>query len=137
MAKTYWSQPEPGGHGELVGNRLVVVEDNPDTQRLAELLLTRMGATVAVCPDGLVAIDCVMETLRTTAIDAIFMDMNLPFISGYETTRRLRKAGVDCKIIALTAENDELTPTRCLAAGCVAYLAKPIRTEDVLRVLKE
>lgn len=116
--------------------RILVVDDYIDNQELAKSLLERMECEVDVAEDGLEAVEMVKES----DYDAVFMDVQLPELDGYDATRLIREAEGDGKhvpIIALTANALEGDKEKCLKAGMDDYLAKPFRGEDIEKVLSK
>lgn len=116
--------------------RVLVVDDYLDNQELARSLLERMACEVDVAEDGQEALGMIEEV----TYDAIFMDIQMPELDGYETTRRIRKvetADRHVPIIALTANAMEGDKEKCLKAGMDDYIAKPFRGEDMERVLRK
>jgi len=112
--------------------RVLLVEDNPANQRVAEMLLQKMGHSTELAANGQQALDRLAEQ----SFDAVLMDCQMPGLDGYETTRRIRSgqvAGVDARvpIIALTAYARLEDQSRCLEAGMDAYVTKPIRVRDL------
>ncbi|MEO2014060.1 MAG: ABC transporter substrate-binding protein [Fuerstiella sp.] len=122
-AEIEWQVPDIN----LSNVRILIVEDTPDTRDLLTCFLEEAGANVTASADGTDGVAKAMEAMTAdSAYDLILMDMRMPGMDGYAATKRLRAAGVDCPIVALTAfamKHDEQT---CLDAGCDAYLSKPI-----------
>jgi CheY-like chemotaxis protein len=114
-----------GRRGEAAP-RTLIVEDNSVNQRLAEVILEKLGCDVDLAANGRQA----LEKLEQTPYDLIFMDCQMPELDGYETTREIRSrddtlAGVP--IIAMTAHAMPGDRQRCLNAGMDDYLAKRTR----------
>jgi signal transduction histidine kinase/CheY-like chemotaxis protein len=107
------------------GTRVLVAEDGVDNQRLIRLLLERAGCVVELAANGDAALVRV-EAAGRDGFDAVLMDIQMPIRDGYATTRELRRRGFAEPIIALTAHAMADERTRCLEAGCDAYLTKPI-----------
>jgi len=103
---------------------IMAVEDNEDNRDLIVKVLSHRGYDVIGVSDGSEALDRLAEV----APDLILMDINLPGIDGYEVTRRIRNDEVFAKIpiVALTAHAMHGDREKSLAAGCNAYVAKPI-----------
>lgn len=107
---------------------ILVAEDNSVNQRLAKLMLQRLGHSFEVAPNGEVAVQRVMEH----AFDVVLMDCHMPILDGYEATARIRQfysenpERTPPRIIALTANATAGEKERCLAAGMDDYLMKPI-----------
>jgi CheY-like chemotaxis protein len=91
----------------------------------------RRGASVEVCGNGAegVAIASKRE------FDAIFMDIKMPVLNGYEATRQLRDRGYTRPIIALTAHANTEDRLLCYQAGCDDYLSKPVDSNHLLETL--
>jgi PAS domain S-box-containing protein len=106
--------------------RLLVVEDDPDIQNIVRLLLQETKLEIDGAGDGQAGCE-MAEKSRTEGrpYDAIIMDIQMPVMNGYEATRWLREHGWLGPIIAMTAHTLESDRTRCLAAGCDDYIAKP------------
>jgi PAS domain S-box-containing protein len=115
--------------------RILVVEDNPINQMVAEHLLVSMGYAVAIANDG-------EEAVRMVAADtyvAVLMDCQMPKVDGYEATRRLRRnevPGRHLAIIAMTAGAMSSELQRCLDAGMDECLTKPISPEKLAEALE-
>jgi CheY-like chemotaxis protein len=112
------------------GARVLLVEDNPINALLASTLLSREGCSVDHAAGG----EDALAATRVGTYDLILMDMRMPGMSGEETARALRRAGVTAPIVALTANAFEEDRRRCLAAGMNDFLVKPL-SPDALRVM--
>ncbi len=120
---------------DLTQTRILVVEDGIDNQRLIRMILNLAGATVVIAENGRVACDLISAEPDVNAFDLILMDIQMPEMDGYETTRRLRQLGCSRPIIALTAFTLPGDRENCLAAGCDDYLAKPVNRKLLLHTL--
>lgn len=114
--------------------RILLVEDNETNQKLARLLLDRMGYRADIAGNGLEAI----EALHRQPYDVVLMDMQMPEMDGVEATRRIRSEfspQAQPRIIAMTANALQGDRERCLKAGMDDYLSKPIREADLSEAL--
>ncbi|WP_409274754.1 response regulator [Pseudomonas sp. KCJK9111] len=113
--------------------RILLVEDNPVNQLVANGMLAKLGCQVELATQGVEA----LARLEEQAFDLVLMDCNMPVMDGYEATRRIRERGrwPGLPIVALTANAMPEERERCLAAGMDDYLAKPFRREDLLAVV--
>jgi PAS domain S-box-containing protein len=107
----------------------LLAEDNAVNQKLVVILLEKLGHTVTVANNGI-------ETLlhwHNGQFDAIFMDLDMPEMNGYETTRRIREkeqtSGAHIPIVAMTAHAMQGVREECLHRGMDGYLSKPIDTK--------
>ena len=124
----------PSPH-HLSGVTVLVVEDNAINQQVARDILTNMGARVEVANNGHDAL--VWFNKDEVKFDAILMDIQMPGIDGYETTRRIRRnpRGKTVPIIAITANAMAADREKCLAAGMSDYVAKPFDIRQVAAVV--
>jgi len=115
--------------------RILLAEDSVLNQKLAVALLERQGHTVTIANNGLQAVDAV----QAGSYDLILMDVSMPEMDGLEATEEIRKrqrdSGVRTPIIAMTAHALVGDREQCLAAGMDAYVAKPIRPQELYRTL--
>jgi len=104
------------------GKHFLVVEDNPINQQLIEHVIKKAGAQVTVADNGREAITA-LEKLR---FDFIVMDLQMPVMDGYETTKYLRETmELRIPILAMTANALKGEQVRCLEAGMNGYMSKP------------
>lgn len=111
--------------------RVLVVDDNSVNQKVAALLLERLGCQVEVAGDGAEAV----ELVRRLPFNVVFMDCMMPKMDGYEATAAIRAMPgpvARTPIVAMTANAMQGDRERCLAAGMDDYLSKPVR-QDQLR----
>ena len=114
---------------------VLLVEDNPLNQKIADIMLRKLGHVVNLASDGAAAI----ASCETTTYPLIFMDCQMPGIDGYEATRRIRESDTSnsqTPIIAITAHAMPGDRERCLAAGMTDYLTKPISPEGLSAVIE-
>jgi PAS domain S-box-containing protein len=106
------------------GAKLLLVEDNDINREVAEEILTRTGATVAVARNGEEAV----ALARQGGFDLVLMDIQMPVMDGVQATRTLRRdpALRDLPIVAMTASAMVGDRERFLAAGMNDYVVKPI-----------
>ncbi len=110
---------------------VLVVEDNKINQMVTKKTMEKNNYTCTVVEDGIAA----LEILKSQEFDAILMDINMPLISGFETTRRIRTAGIKTPVIALTAfDKDEVTE-EAIASGMDDIIIKPFDPVKLFRII--
>ena len=114
---------------ELPPSRILVVDDGSANRRLIELYLTRAGCTVDQAENGIQG----LEKALANDYDVILMDMQMPEMDGYTATSKLREMGYDLPIIALTAAAMQEDEQKSLAAGCSAFLTKPVKLDRLTK----
>jgi signal transduction histidine kinase/DNA-binding response OmpR family regulator len=128
--------PAPEAPGAPVSLKVLVAEDNPINQRLAERLLERRGHKVQIVDDGAKAV----EALAADGFDIVLMDVQMPGMDGFQATAAIREAenatGRHIPIIAMTAHAMSGDRERCLAAGMDGYVSKPLRASDFYAVVE-
>ena len=122
--------------GIIRGARILIVEDNETNRIIAREMLRRFGCEVDMAEDGAAAI----EYLRNNDRDLVIMDCQMPVMDGFESTRRIRSGEAGSRaavlpIIAMTANALTGDREKCLASGMNDYLAKPVSSESLLKVL--
>jgi CheY-like chemotaxis protein len=115
---------------------ILLAEDNAVNQKLATRLLTKAGYRVEIANNGKEALDIYLSSPEK--YDVILMDIQMPELNGLETTKIIRSKGFEqIPIIAMTANTMESDRKKCMESGMNDYIAKPIRRETVLQVLKK
>ncbi len=115
-----------------VSLRVLLAEDNLVNQKVAGLILEKMGHTVTIASDGRE----VLALLEKGMFDIILMDVQMPLLDGIETTRLIRKresesGATAIPIIAMTAHAYKEYSANCLAVGMNGFIVKPIRGADL------
>ncbi len=115
---------------------ILLAEDNPVNQKLAEKLLSKAGYNVSVANNGREVVD--IFTASPDSFDVILMDVQMPELSGLDATQEIRQKGFDSvPIIAMTANAMKGDREKCLEAGMNDYIAKPIKREIVFEMLNK
>lgn len=117
---------------------ILVVEDNPVNRQLINYLLQKIGHRVTLACDGKAAV----EACATRDFDLVLMDMQMPVMDGLEAARAIREresatGSGPVPLYALTANAMPGDRERCLSAGMDGYLTKPLRRQELDRVLEE
>jgi len=110
--------------------KILVIEDNEKNRYLISFILRDSGYDVIEAITG----EDGVETVIREHPDLVLMDIQLPGIDGYETTRRIRASPADdtLPIIALTSFAMTGDRERALAAGCTGYIEKPINPDTIM-----
>jgi len=119
---------------ETASRHVLVAEDNPVNQLVAESMLRSLGHQPTCVADGRSAVD----RIATQSFDAVLMDANMPIMDGLEATRLIRDlAGEACHVpvIGLTADASSEAMEACLAAGMDGCLSKPYTLEQLREML--
>ena len=118
----------------LVGRKVLLVDDDARNIFALSSLLERRGMDVLTATTGREAI----ETLNSTDVSIVLMDIMMPEMDGYQTMQRIRGSDKHQRlpIIALTAKAMKGDREKCLEAGASDYLAKPVDTEQLLSALR-
>jgi CheY-like chemotaxis protein len=113
----------------LTGICILLVEDNPMNVLVAQTFLKRWGATIDVAVNGQEALD----KLDTTKHRLVLMDLHMPVMDGYESSRRMRASGVTTPIVALTANLPSEVAEETKQAGMNDIMAKPFLPDELYR----
>lgn len=114
---------------------VLLVDDNDVNLLIGEKILTRLGHQVTCAKDGFAAIDIV--NAATNAYDVIFMDIQMPELNGFDTTKILRSQNTLTPIIALTANTSQEDKQQAQQAGMDGFLSKPFQIEQLQNLLNE
>jgi CheY-like chemotaxis protein len=122
---------------------ILLVEDNPINRKVIALAMKKLGYEVSVVCDGQEALNYLCKQSTQPRPNAVLMDCMMPFVDGYEATRKIRgdKSMFDenvraLPIIALTASTIKGDREKCWEAGMDDYLTKPAAREDLKRTLQ-
>lgn len=130
-------QSIPPDKGEIKRNiRILVVEDNPVNQRVAKIMLRKMGHRADVVANGKEAI----SALEISPYDIVLMDCQMPEMDGFEATRFIRQGGSGVHnpripIIAMTALAMEGDREKCILAGMSDFIGKPVQQRELAEKL--
>jgi two-component system CheB/CheR fusion protein len=127
---------DASGPAVKISGRVLVVDDHRDIRFLVQELVEGAGGEVSTAADGQQGIDQWRRAReQNREPDVILMDLRMPGMDGIETARRLRDAGCQASIVALTANAMPRERDRCLEIGCDGFLSKPIDQTELLQTL--
>ena len=95
------------------------------------------GGRATAVSSGEAAIRAIEQAENSDPFDAVLLDIQMPGMDGYETTRRIRAKGFRTPIIALTAGAMVKDREKCLRAGCDDYLSKPIDRRALIKMIAQ
>jgi CheY-like chemotaxis protein len=119
--------------------RILLAEDNPVNQRVVRHQLAKLGFAADAVANGEEA----LAALERVRYDLVLMDGQMPEMDGYEAVREIRRResaewqNRRHRVVAITASSLDGDRQKCLDAGMDDYLAKPVRLQDLHRVLEE
>mgnify|MGYP001769722641 FL=1 len=108
---------------------ILIVEDVESNYLYLNAVLTKLDAHIEWVKNGLEAVNFAKEHPET---DLILMDLQMPEMNGYDASREIKKIYPEMIIIAQTAFAMSDDRSKAIEAGCDDYLAKPIRSKDLL-----
>lgn len=122
--------------------KILIAEDNPVNQKVASIIIGKLGHSTDVVANGLEALDY----LGKNSCDLIFMDCQMPEMDGFEAVRHIRSWKSEKEeslrykasggiIIAMTAHALQGDRERCLAAGMDDYISKPIKPDLIAEII--
>ena len=122
-------------HLNYAGAKVLLVEDNPINQKVATLLLGKLGVKPEIAKNGEEAVNL----LKAKSFDLVFMDCQMPVMDGFAATEAIRKmekhTGKHTTIIAMTAHAMKGDREKCIQAGMDDYIAKPIRPDELQKII--
>ena len=127
--------PVPPFTGGYLGPRksLLVVDDQPEQRQMLAGMLAQMGFEVREAASGR---ECIDVLSAAPLPDAVLLDITMDDMDGWETARRVRAAGNDTPIVIVSANIFENQPARLRAAGCQAFVGKPVIESELMQTLQ-
>jgi PAS domain S-box-containing protein len=123
------------GSKPLAGLSILAVDDESLNRLILEEMLTECGARVVSVADGRAAVERVIGD-GPGAFDVVLMDIQMPEMDGYEAARRILELAPQLPVIAQTAHAFREELARCLAAGMVGHVTKPVDAETLVRAIR-
>jgi signal transduction histidine kinase len=129
----------PSGPDPLRNVRVLLAEDNPINQQVAEELLRAAGAETSIASNGLEALTMLDEMPKGYPCHVVLMDLQMPELDGYNATRRIRMDERFRKlpIIAMTAHDPREEWPRCREVGMNDFITKPLDAKTFLAVVSK
>jgi two-component system cell cycle response regulator len=113
---------------------ILLIEDDPLSARLVDLILKSEGHQVIMVQDGFQG----LEVAQSTSVDLVLLDLMLPGIDGFEVLRRLKAdpKTVDVKVVVVSARSQPADKEMAAELGIDYYLTKPYRKVELLEVVR-
>jgi len=119
---------------DMTNNTVLIVDDVELNRQYLDFILKDMGVNVILAENGKVALDLVKHT---KSIDLILMDLNMPVMDGYESTRLIKKIRPEIPVIFQTAYSLPEHIEKAFNSGCDAFIKKPINTQELIGTMNE
>ncbi|WP_281299360.1 tetratricopeptide repeat-containing hybrid sensor histidine kinase/response regulator [Flavobacterium limnophilum] len=113
--------------------KILVVEDNKINQTITKRIIEKNNCSCIMVDDGFQA----MEILGKEVFDVVLMDINMPLMNGFETTRKIRLKGIKTPIIALTAFAKDEIIEEVISAGMNDIMVKPFEPLKLFKIIND
>lgn len=124
--------------GRRLNGRILLTEDDPDTQMMVSWLLRNEGAEVTLAKNGKECIEQVTAAgEKGCPFDMILMDLQMPVLDGHQATQRLRASGCELPIVALTARGTDVDKEKSLENGFNGHICKLAAREELVGHISE
>jgi signal transduction histidine kinase/CheY-like chemotaxis protein len=110
---------------------ILVVEDNKINQMVTKKIIQNSNMSCTIVDDGYAA----LVALERELFDLVLMDINMPLINGFDTTKKIREKGIKVPIVALTAFDKQEVIEQALAAGMNDIMVKPFEPAKLYQVI--
>jgi signal transduction histidine kinase len=119
---------------DLSNRTVLIVDDIESNRKYLSYILKDFGATVLLAENGKIALEMVK---KTESIDLILMDLIMPIMDGYESTRAIKIIRPEIPVIAQTAYSFQEHRDKAIRSGCNAFIKKPINTSELIIAMNE
>lgn len=119
------------------GAKVLIVEDNHSNQEVMREILRFLEVGADIAGNGKEAIAFFSGNQPAPAYDLVFMDVHMPQMDGYETTRKIKEISPSLPVIGLSAANQEDEMQKCFDAGMDDFISKPVSVEKLVRVIRK
>jgi len=122
-----------------LNSKVLLVEDNPINQMVAQKMLEKVGLKAKLANNGVEALQC----LQDDVFDLVLMDCQMPEMDGFDATREIRKLEMKAlnqkplPVVAMTANVMSGDRERCLEVGMDDYIGKPVQREQLESILQK
>ncbi|NNL56487.1 MAG: response regulator, partial [Pseudomonadales bacterium] len=120
-----------GDTWQFPDSRILVVDDGVENRELLQVVLGDLGLQIDAAENGKIGLDMVLAN----DYSMVLMDVNMPVMDGLESVGKMREAGVEIPVVALTASAMKGTEEECINAGYSGYMAKPIVIDQLTAML--
>ena len=110
---------------------ILIVEDNKINQVVTKKIIQSSNMSCTIVDDGYAA----LVALERESFDLILMDINMPLINGFDTTRKIREKGITIPVIALTAFDKQEVAEQAISAGMNDVMVKPFEPSKLFQVI--
>ena len=131
--KTFSSEANIHLPADMMGRKVLLVEDNPINRQIVIEVLESRALTVDAVENGEQAV----ESVKKDTYDAVLMDIHMPVMDGFTATRIIREdmCNKDLPIIAMTAHAIDHNKEKCLQAGMDEFISKPFEPAQLMAKL--
>jgi DNA-binding response OmpR family regulator len=130
--QTEEQRDEPAGRRRQSGQRVLVVDDHPDTAELLGIVLKLDGHEIKTAHDG----DAALRAARAFKPHVAILDLGLPLLSGLQLAQLLRRELPHIRLFAATGRAEPEVAARCRDSGFEHTLVKPIDTDHLRALLR-